>query len=149
MLLAATARIIKFNAVVVADGGEITRVEESPGIGKFGAFVAVLEATARVTDVEGNVDLFTWREWSCQLIDRVKIARARRYNLEGPAETNTRDRLELICDVNLTNWLRSLVLQDEMSGPVKGPAFGIDVDVGVDGDDLGLRNVFVLFPVTF
>ena len=50
--------------------------------------------------------------------------------------------------MNLTNGLRSLVLQDEVASSVEGAAFGIDVDVSVDSDDLGLRKVFVLLPVT-
>ena len=50
--------------------------------------------------------------------------------------------------MNLTNGLRSRVLQDEVASSVEGAAFGIDVDVSVDSDDLGLRKVFVLLPVT-
>jgi len=86
MLFAATARIVKFDAVVIADGGEIVGVEEGAGVGKLGAFVAVLEATTRITDVEVNIELLTWAEWGRQLIDGVEIARAGRYNMERAPE---------------------------------------------------------------
>jgi len=52
MLLATSARIVKFDAVVVADCGEVVRVEESSRVGEFRAFVAVLEATARITTLK-------------------------------------------------------------------------------------------------
>ncbi len=50
--------------------------------------------------------------------------------------------------MNLTNRLRCLVLQNKVAGAVERAALGIDVDVGVDSDDFGLRNVLVPLPVT-
>jgi len=73
MLFATSARIVKFDAVVVANYGEVVRVEESSGVCEFRAFVAVLEAAARITHLEINVELVTRRECGCQLVDRVKI----------------------------------------------------------------------------
>ena len=40
-----------------------------------------------------------------------------------------------------------LVLQDEVAGTGEGAALGEDIDVGVDGDDLGLGQVLVLLEV--
>ena len=88
MLFATSARIVKFDTVVVADGGEIVGVEEGAGVGEFGAFVAVLEAATRIADVEVNIELVTWGEWGCQFEDGVEIARAGGYNMERAAEPN-------------------------------------------------------------
>ena len=88
MFLATSARIVKSDAVVVADCGEVVRVEESSRVGEFRAVVAVLEATARITNVEVNIELVTRRECGCQLVDRVKIAGAGGYNMERAAELN-------------------------------------------------------------
>jgi len=60
MLFAASARIVEFDGVVVADGGEVVGVEEGAGVAEFGAFVAVLEAATRIADVEVNVELVPW-----------------------------------------------------------------------------------------
>ena len=88
MLLAAAARIVKFDAVVIADRGEVIRVEESSRVGEFRTFIAILEATARIADVEVSIELVTWREWCCQLVDGVKIAGAGGYDMECAAELN-------------------------------------------------------------
>ena len=40
-----------------------------------------------------------------------------------------------------------LVLEDEVAGAGEGAALGKDVDVGVDGNDLGLRQVLVLLEI--
>jgi hypothetical protein len=82
VFFAATARIVKLDAVVIADGGKVIGIEERSGVGEFRAFVAILEATARITDVEVNIEFLTWGERRCQFIDGVEIARAGRYNME-------------------------------------------------------------------
>jgi hypothetical protein len=68
--------------------------------------------------------------------------------MERAAKPNVGDGLKLTGDVNLTNGLRSLVLQDEVAGAVEGAALGIDINVGVDSYDLGLRDVLIFFKVT-
>ncbi len=88
MLFAATTRIVKFDAVVIADDGEVVGVEEGAGVGEFGSFVTVLESATRIADVEVNINLVTWGERGCQLIDGVEIARAGGYNMERAAEPN-------------------------------------------------------------
>ena len=88
MVLAAATRIVKFDAVVVTDCGKVIRVEESSRVCEFRTFIAILEATARMTDVEGSIELVTWREWCCQLVDGVKIAGAGGYDMECAAELN-------------------------------------------------------------
>src|SRR5271170_2566246 len=49
--------------------------------------------------------------------------------------------------MNLGDGRRSLVLENEVSCSGERPALGEDVDVGVDGDDFGLRKVLVLLIV--
>ena len=43
--------------------------------------------------------------------------------------------------------LRGLVLQDEVSAAGERPALREDVDIGIDGDDLGLRQILVFLEV--
>ena len=50
--------------------------------------------------------------------------------------------------MNLSHGLRSLALQNEVAGAVEGAAFGVDVDIGIDSDNLGLRKIFIFLPVT-
>ena len=75
MFFAAAARVVEFNARVVADGGEVAAVEESAGVGELGALVAILEAAAGVADVEGEVELVARSQRSFELVDGVEGAR--------------------------------------------------------------------------
>ena len=52
MLFAAPAGIVQFDAGVVADGGEVTAVEEGAGVGQFRPFIAIFEAAAGIAHVE-------------------------------------------------------------------------------------------------
>ncbi len=56
MLFAAAARIVEFDAGVVADVGDIIGVEKSAVIGELGEFVAVAEATGLVAHIAGEGD---------------------------------------------------------------------------------------------
>ncbi len=53
----------------------------------------------------------------------------------------------LVGDVDLGDGLGGLVLEDEVAVAGEGAALGVDVDVGVDGDDFGLGDVLVLLEV--
>ena len=133
---------------VVADGGEVAGVEERAVVGELGALVAVLEAAAGVADVEGEVELVARRERRVELVDGVERARAGGHDVEGAVEAYIRDGLLLVGDVDLADGLRGLVLKHEVAGAGEGAALGENVDVGVDGDDLGLGEVLVLLEIT-
>jgi hypothetical protein len=51
--------------------------------------------------------------------------------------------------MDLTDRLGGFVLQHKVAGAIEGATFGIDVNVGFDGDDLRLRNTLILLPVAF
>ncbi len=139
--------IVEFDVVVVADGGEVAGVEEGAGVGELGALVAVFEAAAGVADVEGHVELVAGCERGFELVDGVKGAGAGGDDVERAVEVNVGDGLLLVGDVDLADGLGGLVLQDEAAVAGEGAALGVDVDVGVDGDDFGLGDVLVLLEV--
>ncbi len=66
---------------------------------------------------------------------------------KGAIELDVGDGLLGIDDVDLRDGVRGFVLEDEVAGAGEGAALGEDVDVGVDGDDLGLRQVLILLEV--
>jgi hypothetical protein len=51
--------------------------------------------------------------------------------------------------VDLTDGLRGFVLHNKVAVAVERTAFGIDVNVCIDSDDLRLRNILVLLPSAF
>ena len=67
--------------------------------------------------------------------------------MEGAVEAHVDDGLLLVGDVDLADGLGGLVLQHEVAGAGERTALGEDVDVGVDGDDLGLRKFLVFLEV--
>ncbi len=149
VLFAAAAGIVEFDSVVVADCREVVGVEEGAGVGELWSLVAVFEASAGVGDGEVQVQLVAGGERGVELVDGVDVAGARRDDVKGAVELNVGDGLLLIGDVDLTDGLRSFVLQDEVAGAGEGTTLGKDVDVGVDRDDLRLGDVFVFFEAAF
>ena len=69
--------------------------------------------------------------------------------MERAIEFDVGDRVPLVGDMDLRNRLVGLVLETHADAAVEGTAVRIDVDRGVDGRDLGLEQVFVLFELAF
>ena len=147
VFFAAAARIGELEAGVVADGGEVAAVEEGAGVGELGALAAVAEAARVVADVEVHVHLLAGGEGLIERVDGVEIALGGGDFVEGAIELDVGDGLLSVDDVDLGDGVGGFVLEDEVAGAGEGAALGEDVDVGVDGDDLGLREVLILLEV--
>ena len=69
--------------------------------------------------------------------------------MKRPIEGYVGDRLLRIRKMDLRDRLRRFVLQHKVAGSAEGTAFRIDVDLRIDRNDLGLRQVLVFLEVLF
>ena len=140
VFFATAAWVGEFEVGGVADGGEVAAVKEGAGVGELGALAAIAEAARAVADVEVHVHFFAGSEGLIERVDGVEIALGGGDFVEGAVELDVGDGLLGVDDVDLRDGVRGFVLEDEVAGAGEGAALGEDVDVGVDGDDLGLRE---------
>ena len=147
MLLAPPPRIVDLEAPRRSRSSGNSRVEERAVVRELRGLVAVAESVRGVRHVERQRDDVAGLERLLERVDRVEIPRRAAHEVERPVEADVRDRLLLVGEVHLRDRLRRLVLQREAAGAVERAALGIDVDVGIDRGDLGLRQELVLLEV--
>ncbi len=148
-LFATAAQIVELDVGVVADIGDIVRVKEGAVVRELRRLVAVAEAPGLVADVAGEGDSFAGRQGLFEGINGVQVAWCRADEVKRTIESDLTDRLSLIGEMDLRDRLVGLVLESYADVSVEGAAVRVDIDGGIDGGDLGLEEVFVLFELAF
>ena len=110
VLFAAPTRVVELDAGVVADVGDVVRVEESAVVGELSRLIAVLEAAGLMAQITAECDGLARRQGLVEAVDRVHLARRGTEQMERAVELEISDRLPKIGNVDLADRLVGLVL---------------------------------------
>ena len=149
MLFAPAPRIVQLDLRVIADRGKELLTEKSAVEGKFRRLITVAKPCRCMPDGEAQRQHLADLQRPLERIDRVQIARRSAHQMEGPVELHLRYGFVLVGNMDFGDGVVALVLQREAAAAGEGALRRIDIDDRVDGGDLRLIELFVLFELPF
>src|ERR1700675_510641 len=111
VLFTPAARIVQFDAVIVADEGHVIGIEEGSVICELRKLVAIAKTSRLMSNIAGENQSFSGSQWLVEGVDGIHVTRCGANQMERTIEMHVADRLFLIREMNLRDRLHGLVLQ--------------------------------------